>query len=438
MADAENATAASKKRMASKQLSRDDDFDAEDDSSAQEMGTFKRATDEVLAKRRIVKVKRNAPDASSGGTKNPFAAIKLVPTSTTEVTSNKVESPKGVEEENKDNETKDSCESGRGNRDDSGNKLINNSDATDATGNGNNGEDNKRSEPQPTAESKDNGEGNNNESTTTKKETLETREKQNQSKESKLAKEETLAKQNESKETKVEEESGKATINEGTDTGASGSVSSFQQLSSTPNAFAGVSGPGFLTSQFSFGTMPKSGDVKTVSFGPSSANKEGSVPVFGSTNTDNPLSKGPSVQTLQDMPLETGEETEKAVFTAADTSLYEFISGKWKERGKGEIKVNVSSSGPRKARLIMRSKGNYRLILNASLFPDMKLTSMDKRGISFACMNSAGESKTLSTFALKFKDTSMVEEFCRIVDENKGKASGNLKTPENSPKAPEE
>ena len=41
-----------------------------------------------------------------------------------------------------------------------------------------------------------------------------------------------------------------------------------------------------------------------------------------------------------------------------------------------------------------------------------------------------------STFALKFRDTSIREEFKAAVEMHKAKkASGTLKTPENSPKA---
>ena len=128
------------------------------------------------------------------------------------------------------------------------------------------------------------------------------------------------------------------------------------------------------------------------------------------------------------------KENEEVVFNA-DSVLFEFADGSWKERGKGELKVNVASE-TKKARLLMRSKGNYRLILNARLYPDMKLTNMDKKGVTFACLNSASEGKGgLSTFALKFKDGSIVEEFKAAVMEHKGETSTVLKTPENSPKA---
>jgi Ran-binding protein 3 len=53
----------------------------------------------------------------------------------------------------------------------------------------------------------------------------------------------------------------------------------------------------------------------------------------------------------------------------------------------------------------MRARGNYRLILNVSLYADMALKEMDKRGMTFVCVNGIQEGHTgLSTFALKIKD----------------------------------
>ena len=42
---------------------------------------------------------------------------------------------------------------------------------------------------------------------------------------------------------------------------------------------------------------------------------------------------------------------------------------------KSLLQVNVGASG--KARLIMRNKGNFRLLLNASIWPGMKVTPME-------------------------------------------------------------
>lgn len=45
------------------------------------------------------------------------------------------------------------------------------------------------------------------------------------------------------------------------------------------------------------------------------------------------------------------------------------------------MKVNVGGSG--KARLIMRNKGNFRLLLNANIWSGMKVTPMDGGKVPF-------------------------------------------------------
>nr|BAC42920.1 unknown protein [Arabidopsis thaliana] len=67
---------------------------------------------------------------------------------------------------------------------------------------------------------------------------------------------------------------------------------------------------------------------------------------------------------------------------------------------------------------------------------------MDKKGITFACVNSVSDAKDgLSTLALKFKDPTVVEEFRAVIEEHKdskpsvAEAAAPLKTPENSPSA---
>lgn len=79
----------------------------------------------------------------------------------------------------------------------------------------------------------------------------------------------------------------------------------------------------------------------------------------------------------------------------------------------------------------------------------MKLASMDKKVLTFASVNSVSQAKTgLSTFALKFKDPAIMEEFREVIEEHKeskpmsvkaaAAAAAPLKTPENSPRAEQE
>lgn len=400
MGDSENALPPSKKRVAGRELSRDNPGldDEEEEVFDQEAG-FKKASEEVLANRRIVKVRRNrtAP-APSAPSSNPFASIRLVPPTepiaAPAIFTNAPESEKTAVEvvEPQDNANKETEKEEEGEEAES---KVNETESKPNT-----------DEEKHEAENKDE------------------------------VKEETEAKEEAECETKNETETNEVENDEKKNTEAA-SVNSFQQLSSSQNAFTGIVGTGFSSSSFSFGSITKGDQPSFPSF---SFGTNGNSSLF-STSGSSEKPEAVKKPSMQEVHVETGEENEKAVFTA-DSVLFEFLDGGWKERGKGELKVNVSTNGTGKGRLVMRARGNYRLILNASLFPDMKLTNMEKKGITFACLNSAGEGKnSLSTFALKFRDASFVEEFRAVVSQHKGDnaaAVSSLKTPENSPKASDE
>ncbi|KAL1193164.1 Nuclear pore complex protein NUP50A [Cardamine amara subsp. amara] len=393
MGDSENVQQPSKKRGALKQLSRDNQgLDDEEDSPELESGTFKKASDEVLASRRIVRVKRKESSAAQAVSANPFAGIKLVPlgepVSTAVGTNAPLDESKLTPAEAvvEDNPKEVDIEEG----DEVDSKKV---DVKDAT----------REETEKTKDEDDNQCG------------------------------------KKSASTEALNESEEAVKN--SDDSA---LSSFQQHSSSKNAFTGLASTEASGTSFSFGVVSQDGSIGSgspFSFGLPNSN---SSSLFGATGSSiikkNEASGFPP---KQEVSTETGEENEKVAFSA-DSIMFEYLDGGWKERGKGELKVNVSSNGG-KARLVMRAKGNYRLILNASLYPEMKLANMDKKGITFACVNSVSEGKEgLSTFALKFKDPTIVEEFRVAIDKHKdsskpiekaAETAHPLKTPENSPTA---
>ncbi|XP_057460108.1 nuclear pore complex protein NUP50A-like [Actinidia eriantha] len=425
MGDKEDTLPTSKKRAAGRELSRDNPgLDDEEEAIEQEGGTFKKASDEVLASRRIVKVRRQqTSSAPSAPSSNPFAGIRLVPStdsnSATSEATCKVESEKivykDIDERSDVNKETDKAEydndkETKKKADEAGAKSVANEKKPDAV--------NEESKPELSDE----------------KATDEDKTENEDNKDTEGA----------TAENKDKNVNGNENIEKGAEAAP---LSSFRQLSSSQNAFTGLSGTGFSSSTFSFGSIQKD-ESSSGSFS-GLKNDQPSYPSFGfslSSNGNSSLfgtsgasigtkSEGSGFPSMQEVPVETGEENEKAVFTA-DSVLFEYAEGGWKERGKGELKVNVSANEAGKARLVMRAKGNYRLILNASLYQDMKLTNMEKRGITFACMNSTGEGKDgLSTFALKFKDSSIVEEFRATVTEHKGNTAVVLKTPDNSPKA---
>eukprot|EP00262_Sarcandra_glabra_P010298 TRINITY_DN253_c0_g1_i4.p1 TRINITY_DN253_c0_g1~~TRINITY_DN253_c0_g1_i4.p1 ORF type:complete len:392 (-),score=102.62 TRINITY_DN253_c0_g1_i4:157-1332(-) len=388
MGDAENTVPPSKKRVAGREISRDNPGLDDDDAPELESGTFQRASEEVLASRRIVKPQPVGDKAISAEIGNNDAKGKIDEDEETE---------KGaVSTINEPKETDDVYKQLKNERD----VLV--GEATNNDKNDSADEENKLKEV---------------------------------AKEAATGEEETVC---------VKESNSHDNT-----AGSTAPLSSFQQLSSSQNAFTGIAGTGFSSSSFSFGLIkdgPSFGAVSGPifglkndkpsfpSFGAGNSNNGSSLQLFGTSTLDVTKTEG-SVPPMQEVPVETGEENEKVVFTV-DAVLFEYLDGGWKERGKGELKVNVSTAGAERSRLVMRARGNYRLILNACLYPDMKLTNMDKRGITFACVNSAGGEKDgLSTFALKFKDGLIVDEFRGVVTAHQGKKATALKTPENSPKA---
>ncbi|PSR96847.1 Nuclear pore complex protein like [Actinidia chinensis var. chinensis] len=413
MGDPENTLQTSKKRAAGRELSRNNPgLDDDDESSEQETGTFKKASDEVLANRRIVKVRRQQTSSTPSATSsNPFAGIRLVPSTDSNSTApeaTKVESEKTISEEVGENYVnKETNKAQDDNVEQTENKAVEAESVVDET------------KPATVDEGG--------------KPDLADEKTTEEDKNKKEDKKETECSADENKDRK---DNGNENIGKNVE---ATSLSSFQQLSSSQNAFTGLSGTGFSSSTFSFGVIPNDGS-------PLGSGSGSGLPSFGFTlpNNGNSSLFSPTAVSIanksegigfpsKEIPVETGEENEKSVFTA-DSVLFEFVEGGWKERGKGELKVNVSATGTGKARLVMRAKGLYRLILNASLYPDMKLTNMEKRGVTFACMNSTGDGKDgLSTFALKFKDGSIVEEFREAVAEHKSKTAAILKKPENSP-----
>ncbi|XP_074571809.1 nuclear pore complex protein NUP50B-like [Curcuma longa] len=449
MGDADNGLAPSKKRVAGRQLTKDD-HDQDDDAPDMEMGTFKKASEEVMATRRIVKVRRSqpAPAASS----NPFAGIRLIASSnaSTEaknsVESSKIDNTAAQQEQDESNENSVVA-------DVNGTEIAVNSDNIGCPEE--NGENlDKISEPLP--DTVDNKKGSPalkevQSDGTSKAEKIDRDKKtdgesvkEDQQEENEKEAVEIHRGDGGKVENSVEESDKEVEKNDHKDAAAPAApLSSFQQLSSSQNAFSGLTGTGFSSTSFAFGSSVSglTGTGFSTSFSVGSLSKEGfsfgsSVGATFSFKDDTKFSLGagssPSLGSTtdtskslklskQETPLETGEENEEAVFTA-DAIMFEYMDGGWKERGKGELKLNVSVSDTEKARLVMRAKGNFRLILNASLYPDMSLTNMDKRGITFACVNSAADGKDgLTTVAVKFKDSSIVQQFREAVMTHKAK-----------------
>ncbi|KAM9936412.1 hypothetical protein OXX80_004045 [Metschnikowia pulcherrima] len=79
---------------------------------------------------------------------------------------------------------------------------------------------------------------------------------------------------------------------------------------------------------------------------------------------------------LTEKKVETGEENESSLFSTT-AKLFELdldnIAEGWKERGRGPLHLNQSQENPAEARLVMRSNGLLRVILNYKVTPTTDL-----------------------------------------------------------------
>jgi hypothetical protein len=105
--------------------------------------------------------------------------------------------------------------------------------------------------------------------------------------------------------------------------------------------------------------------------------------------------------------VETGEEAEETVFSCR-AKLYHFEGKEWKERGVGTFKVNTAwapsseESSERKSRLIMRTDGVHRVVLNTPIFKGMKVGNPDGGEPTGKTLNVTGmEGGKPTLFALK-------------------------------------
>mmetsp|Transcript_9013 Transcript_9013/g.19376 ORF Transcript_9013/g.19376 Transcript_9013/m.19376 type:complete len:424 (+) Transcript_9013:78-1349(+) len=185
----------------------------------------------------------------------------------------------------------------------------------------------------------------------------------------------------------------------------SGFGGGFGGFGSMGGGFGAVTGAGFGSSTgagtasgtptFNFGTGAFPNIAGLSKAGDGANGEEGddgeveNLEVFGASTAE----FKPVVQ-LPDQKTVTGEEEEQVAFTA-DGALFEFDPPHaiWRERGKGEYKVNVDKSG--NARMVMRQAGNYRLLLNAKIYAGMAVQKMPGNvGVSFACFNAAQAADT--------------------------------------------
>lgn len=136
---------------------------------------------------------------------------------------------------------------------------------------------------------------------------------------------------------------------------------------------------------------------------------------------------------LEEKKVTTGEENEESVFSAK-VKLFELdlanIDAGWKERGVGPLHLNKSLLDPNEVRLVMRSQGLLRVVLNYKITTKTELLKGLEASLSpgkFLRLNSVSEGKVVQ-YLLKFGNETLRDGLVSKVTElQKGFAEDDKK-----------
>ncbi|EEQ38470.1 putative ran-specific GTPase-activating protein [Clavispora lusitaniae] len=125
---------------------------------------------------------------------------------------------------------------------------------------------------------------------------------------------------------------------------------------------------------------------------------------------------------LQAQEVKTGEENEKSIFSAT-AKLFELdltnISGGWKERGLGPLHLNQSLDDPSQIRLVMRSQGLLRVILNYKITPSTTFIKGLEASLApgkYTRINYVSSEGKLIQYLIKFANQNLRDELLEQVD----------------------
>ncbi|KAJ3079491.1 hypothetical protein HDU99_010768, partial [Rhizoclosmatium hyalinum] len=110
----------------------------------------------------------------------------------------------------------------------------------------------------------------------------------------------------------------------------------------------------------------------------------------GADDDDDPTKFEVPIEKKTDIPeveVKTGEEDESNIVQIRCKLYRKDEAGAWKERGIGNLKLNCDESSA-SARLVMRTEGALRLILNSKVMPQMPCKIVQEKFVQFLCAES--------------------------------------------------
>lgn len=128
----------------------------------------------------------------------------------------------------------------------------------------------------------------------------------------------------------------------------------------------------------------------------------------------------------------TGEENEVNVLDV-NSKLFAFVASNWEERGPGSLRLNDSkdSSGTRNSRVVFRTSGNLRVVLNTKVWKGMVVEKSSQKSLRLTAIDSKdGQIKIFLAMARPDDITSLYNALKKRIELEKEKAdtSGEAST----------
>lgn len=116
---------------------------------------------------------------------------------------------------------------------------------------------------------------------------------------------------------------------------------------------------------------------------------------------------------LETVEVDSGEKDEKEVYKQRAT-LYRFSpdTKEWKERGRGDMRI-LTHSKTGKSRVVLREAKTFKVRINHNIDPaiQIKPNAGSDRSWTWTCADYSEDEPVESTFAVRFKDSTIAEAF---------------------------
>lgn len=86
----------------------------------------------------------------------------------------------------------------------------------------------------------------------------------------------------------------------------------------------------------------------------------------------------------------TGEEHETNVMDV-NCKLFAFVASNWEERGPGNLRVNDNKNRQKSSRVVFRTSGNLRVLLNTIIWPGMVVERPSQKSLRFSAIDADGQ-----------------------------------------------